>query len=102
MLKKIFLIFVFSSLFFAYGCTTRPIHKTSEISGRVTDATTGKPIQNVIVSAVWLKSTPNIGGDVNFDIAKEYVVTDKDGKYVIPAKITYHIFSWFKRISRAY
>src|SRR3989339_1926189 len=72
-----------------------PFNRTPKIEGVVTDPATGKPIENVVVSAEWVKGMPSPGGTVGEVIACEAVVTDKDGKYVMPAKITFHILSTF-------
>jgi len=72
-----------------------PINRTPKIEGVVTDTTTGKPIENVVVSAQWVKKTGSIGGYVRSTKATEIAITDKEGKYTIPAKTTIHFLSSF-------
>lgn len=82
------------------GHCSWPINKTLPIEGRVTDATTGKPIENVVVSCVWWKQyllgLP--GGTQRKRIASEYSITDKDGRYKISGKTSFHILSTFNAL----
>ncbi len=99
-MRKLILVSLLFTFYFSLFTSPKvfagwPINRTPEITGVVTDATTGQPIENAVVSAEWLKATPSPGGDVRQGIASEVAVTDKDGKYVIPAKTTIHTFSCF-------
>jgi len=107
-MKKIFFIVLFFTFLPFYPSTFLPalhagwpINRTPRIEGKVTDATTGQPIENAVVSAEWGEATATIGGDVSRGIAYEVAVTDKEGRYKIPAKTTMHILSWFSGASVA-
>jgi len=63
-----------------------PINRTPGIEGRITDATTGEPIENVVVVAKWSKETMGLEMQSK-TYATEIIITDKEGKYVIPAKV---------------
>lgn len=71
------------------------ISRTPEIRGKIVDATTGEPIENVIVACGWQKSVPSFGGDITRSFTGEVYVTGKDGRYKIPAKTTFHLYSKF-------
>ena len=70
-----------------------PINMTPKITGTITDVTTGKPIENVVVSAEWVKSSPSFGGDVSKTFHRYITVTDRDGKYKIPSHRSFHMYS---------
>lgn len=102
-MKKIFLIsfLLITNLLITNHCLYAwwwPINRTPPIEGRVIDATTGKPIENVVVSALWWKGIPTPGGEMRGRKAFEIAITDKEGKYRIPAKITVHLLSYFESI----
>jgi len=96
--KKFFLIgfilIILSSVVWRW-----PVHITLPVRGRVLDAVTGKPIENAVVSCRCLKSLPSISGPSRSFLASEVSVTDKNGNYYIPMKITFHIISWFDEMS---
>jgi len=96
--KKFFLIgfilIILSSVVWRW-----PVHITLPVRGKVLDAVTGKPIENAVVSCRWLKSLPSISGPTRSSLASEVSVTDKNGNYYIPMKITFHIISWFDEMS---
>jgi len=71
-------------------CKWRLINKTPPIEGRVTDATTGQPIENVVISCEWVKEVPAFVDTVRKGFAHEVVITDKEGKYRIPSKRSWH------------
>ncbi|OGS19185.1 MAG: hypothetical protein A3J83_07330 [Elusimicrobia bacterium RIFOXYA2_FULL_40_6] len=74
-----------------------PINRTPAIEGKIVDASTGEPIENVVFEAVWEKA----GGSISLDglpispCAVEQIVSSKDGSFKIPPKTTLHIFSKF-------
>ncbi len=72
-----------------------PINYVPPIEGRVIDATTGEPIENVIVSADWSKTIYAIIHPLSGTIDVKSVITDKEGRYRIPAKISLHLVSSF-------
>jgi len=96
--KKFFLIgfilIILSSIVWRW-----PVHITLPVRGQVLDAATGKPIENAVISCRWLKSLPSISGPTRSSLASEVSVTDKNGNYYIPMKITFHIISWFDEMS---
>jgi len=71
-------------------CKWRLINKTPPIEGGVTDATTGKPIENVVISCEWVKEVPAFVDRVRKGFAHEVVITDKEGRYRIPSKRSFH------------
>jgi len=71
-------------------CKWRLINKTPLIEGRVTDATTGEPIENVVISCEWVKEVPAFVDTVRRGFAHEVVITDKEGRYRIPSKRSTH------------
>lgn len=75
-----------------------PFNITPKIEGTITDAVTGRPVGNVIVSALWLKMSPSADGEVRKGMAYETVATDTNGRFVIPSKMTTHIVSNFGEI----
>jgi len=76
-----------------------PINVTPEIVGRITDATTGKPIENVVVRAVWAKRTPSLDGCQDTYITDEIVISSTDGSYNIPSKTIFYIFFPFTSLN---
>ena len=72
-----------------------PINRTLPIEGTVTDATTGEPIENVIISAEWVK---DYFGHEQPTFSKKLIVTGKDGRYKIPGRLSLHIISIFDRV----
>ena len=97
-MKKVFLIcFVaviscLTSVAFVYAGW--PINRTLPIEGTVTDATTGEPIENVIISAEWAKWAIR----ANDIFSKKLIVTGKDGRYRIPSRLSFHIISRFSYV----
>jgi len=71
-------------------CKWRLINKTPPIEGRVTDATTGQPIENVVISCEWVKEVPAFVDTVRKGFAHEVAITDKQGRYRIPSKRSIH------------
>lgn len=106
MSKKLFLVFTVFTLHFTpytlhYLYAGWPINRTPAIEGKVVDATTGEPIENVVIVAVWYKKEywkPSFGGTPSAGFSKEIIITDKEGKYKIPSKTSIHIFTGFDDI----
>lgn len=71
-------------------CKWRLINKTPPIEGRVTDATTGEPIENVVISCEWVKEVPAFVDTVRKGFAHEVVITNKEGRYRITSKRSIH------------
>ncbi|HAB53445.1 MAG TPA: hypothetical protein DCE80_14945 [Ignavibacteriales bacterium] len=90
-----FLLLTFNLLSLTYLYAGWPVNRTPRIEGKVIDATTGKPIENAVVSAEWIKQKPAMLDTVYRGFSHYVTITDKDGKYVIPAKITIHMASSF-------
>ena len=102
LMKKIFFIVLLFTFLPFYPSTFLPalhagwpINRTPRIEGVVTDVTTGQPIENAVVSAEWGEATATIGGDVSRGIAYEVAVTDKEGRYKIPAKSIWHMLPYW-------
>jgi len=71
-------------------CKWSLINKTPAIEGRVADATTGEPIENVVISCEWVQEVPAFVDTVSKGFAHEVVITDKEGRYRIPSKTSVH------------
>jgi len=88
-MKKLF--FCYLLVIFNFTCLYAgwPINRTPKIEGMITDVTTGKPIENVVLSCVWWEDYviggPGGHGSNDFDI--KVIVTDKEGKYTIPSRV---------------
>lgn len=78
-------------------------NKTPAIEGVVQDATTGDPIENVLVSCKWGKTyyVGGLGGPSSKTIGTFGVLTDKEGKYRIPSRISFHILTYLDGIDIA-
>jgi len=74
-----------------------PINTFPAIEGKILDATTGEPIENVVVSVDWIRSSPGPAGEITRTIRKDIAITDKEGKYRIPRLWSLHLFSVFSR-----
>lgn len=74
-----------------------PINTFPTIQGKILDATTGEPIENVVVSVNWIKSSPGPAGEITRTIRSDVAVTDKEGKYHIPGLWSFHLLSVFSR-----
>ena len=98
-MKKLIIVFFFA--FYSVSCLYAgwPINRTPRIEGVITDTTTGEPIENVVVSARWLKNTPALGDTVRKYCGSHIAITDKEGRYKIPAKISIHLLSSFNSLS---
>jgi len=86
----IFLIIPLISLSNLGYCKWRLINKTPPIEGKVTNATTGEPIENVVISCEWVKEVPAFVDTVRKGFAHEVAITDKQGIYKIPSKRSWH------------
>jgi hypothetical protein len=82
-MKKLFLLIIAVSIL--SGCTSL---KTPEIRGVVVDAETKKPVEGAWISSTLSIKTKTIGGDVSsyLSVDPPHTRTDKEGKFVIPAK----------------
>lgn len=69
------------------------------IQGTITDATTGKPIENVVLVVKWKKTVYGPFEPQTVVMKKMYVATDKNGVFRIPAYWSTHVFSTFMAVS---
>lgn len=74
-----------------------PINTFPAIQGKVLDATTREPLENVVVSVNWIRSSPGPAGEITRTIKRDVAVTDKEGKYHIPRLWSFHLLSVFSR-----
>jgi len=74
-----------------------PINTFPAIEGKILDVTTGEPIENVVVSVNWIRSSPGPAGEITRTIKGDIAVTDKKGEYRIPRLWSFHLFSVFSR-----
>ncbi len=83
------LLFVFSllsALFALSACATPLTYSAEEIHGQIVDAETGQPIEGAVVVAQWVLFEGGIGHGGHKGRLHIYeTVTDKDGRYFIPA-----------------
>lgn len=64
----------------------------NEISGRVVDKTTKRPIENAIVHVEYIQVESNIAGGSPVQLGEALAVTDRDGCYRIGRKIMFNFF----------
>jgi len=98
-MRKIILVAAFQILIAGWVYAGWPINRTPRIEGVITDATTGEPLENVVVSARWVKRVPAPGDSISKGFASYIALTDKEGRYKIPAKISIHPLSGFDYLS---
>lgn len=72
-----------------------PINYVSAIEGIITDATTGEPIENVIVEGNWEKKVYSPPSATWMIYRRELAITDKNGHYKLHSKLSLHVFSSF-------
>ena len=78
---NIIIIILILSSFKAYS---HPLfYSAKEINGAVVDGETGKPLEGVVVVAQWIYWCPGGGHYMRIKVIE--AVTDKDGRYHIPA-----------------
>lgn len=65
------------------ACATPLTYSAKEIRGQIVDDETGEPIEGVVVVAQWILFEMGVGHRKRLHI--EETVTDKDGRYIIPA-----------------
>ena len=74
-----------------------PYHKYPAIEGRVIDMVTGEPIENVLITIVWVKEIFPIisfaGNSIISDSDAEDILTDEDGRWRVSSKISFHLLS---------
>lgn len=68
------------------------------IQGTITDATTGKPIENAVLVVRWVKTSYVVLHPQSVVMKKMYVATDKNGVFRIPSYWSIHIFSEFMSV----
>ena len=95
MIKKKFFGLVLLSTFLPFYPSTClyaawPISRTPRIEGVVTDVATGQPIENVVLGCDWGQKIATFGGDVSKTDKYGVYVTDKNGKYMVPARSIWH------------
>jgi len=74
------------TIFSLAACATPAFYSAKEIHGQIVDAETGQPIEGAVVVGQWVLFHIGIGhGGHKSRIHIHETVTDKDGKYVIPA-----------------
>lgn len=74
-----------------------PINTFPAVEGKILDATTREPLENVVVSVNWIRSSPGPAGEITRTIKRDVTVTDKEGKYSIPRLWSFHLLSVFSR-----
>ncbi len=72
-----------------------PINICPGMEGKVVDATTGEPIENAIIQVRWVAWRWAIVDRTYPTIGAKLVVTNKEGKFRIPRKVSFHIISGF-------
>ena len=102
MTKKTIII---SLVFFVIGYIDNlyagwPINIAPEITGIITDKTTGEPIENALLIVEWSDQyyfgTDTPGTAV---FSEKKIFSDKDGKYEIPSKTSFNLISTFDMIT---
>ena len=84
------------ALFMVSGCAAKYTIKTESISGKVVDAETNEPIEDVIVIGYWPGYTFYFEQYPVGTIELLEVVTDKEGKYFVPGWLKKNLDSSFR------
>lgn len=80
------LVFAFLGTIFSLAACATPFYSAKEIRGQIVDGESGQPIEGAVVVAQWVLFHIGIGhGGHKSRIHIYETVTDKDGRYVIPA-----------------
>ena len=96
--KVLVMLGIMAGLVIVSSLTIRwPINTFPAIEGKILDVTTGEPIENVVVSVNWIRSSPGPAGEITRTIKGDIAVTDKKGEYRIPRLWSFHLFSVFSR-----
>lgn len=88
--RAICLILAISLINIQKGYCWRPIVRTGPAEGLVVDSVTKQPIEKVIVVASYWQTVPAIVEDHEKIFDSYVTITDKDGKFKIPAKTSFH------------
>lgn len=82
----LFILWLLSALLALSACATPLTYSAKEIHGQIVDAETGQPIEDAIVVAQWVLFEGGIGHGGHKGRLHIYeAVTDKEGRYFIPA-----------------
>lgn len=90
--KALFVFFfgiVLSLMINSKSYASWPVAVAPAIEGQVLDATTGQPIENAIIEVTWQTSVMGIADRASGKAGYKLIVTGKDGKYRIPAKVMF-------------
>lgn len=96
-----FLGIVLSLIATQKGFCWSPIVKSPAIQGQVVDLTTKQPIENAVISVVYYKEVPALVDRIEKPFTSYTTIADKDGKFTVPAKTSFHmpplliVGSWF-------
>ena len=85
-----------AALFMVSGCAAKYTIKTESISGKVVDAETNEPIEDVIVIGYWPGYTFYFEQYPVGTIELLEAVTDKEGKYFVPGWLKKNVESSFR------
>jgi hypothetical protein len=88
--KALFVFFfgiVLSMLVANTGFAGWPVAVAPAIRGTILDATTGKPIENVVLEVNWSTSDMGFADRATGSAGHKLIVTDKNGSYRIPSRV---------------
>src|SRR5438093_11687413 len=68
------------------GISTAPLEAAGPWRGQVVDAETGKPLEGVVVLAIWEKLSPGVIHPARHFHDVDELVTDPSGRFVVPAR----------------
>jgi hypothetical protein len=85
-----------AALFMVSGCAAKYTIKTESISGKVVDAETNEPIEDVIVIGYWPGFTFYFERNFVGPIELVEVITDKEGNYFFPGWIKKNLDNSFR------
>lgn len=75
----------------------RIMYRSPEFVGKVIDVTTGKPVEQAIITVDWQGFGKGLMS--SNDIFKRIIIiTDKEGNYKIPGDTSFHLFSTISRV----
>lgn len=73
------------------GFCWSPIVHSPEIHGQVVDATTKQPIENALITVAYNKQVPALVDRRTEVFASYEYITDKEGRFTVPAKTSFHM-----------
>ncbi|MDO9390584.1 MAG: carboxypeptidase-like regulatory domain-containing protein, partial [bacterium] len=91
-MRKLFALFCLLAVFIAGPARAwQMFYRTPVIAGQVLDATTGQPIENAVITVNWVINSYTGLEEHLEEAGDKILITDKNGRYCIPAKTFGHM-----------